>query len=80
MTNGLFDPYHVDESTLICRGIGSNFSFLFHLSKQNSPYGTPRFAVLHLGLFCLSVPHKKDARLILVNQYIDFRAARYLML
>ena len=29
--------------------------------------GTLRFAALHLGLFCLPLSHKKDARLIYVN-------------
>ena len=29
--------------------------------------GTPRFATSHLGLFCLPMTHKKDARLIWVN-------------
>ena len=28
------------------------------------PDGTPRFAALHLGLFCLPMSHKKDPRLI----------------
>ena len=29
--------------------------------------GTPRFAASHQGQFCLSMSHKKDARLIWVN-------------
>ena len=33
-------------------------------SKQNSPNGTPRFSASHLGLFCLPMSHKKDARLL----------------
>ena len=39
--NGCSHRYHLDESTFIFRGFGSNFSFLFHfpikISKQNSP-------------------------------------------
>ena len=35
--------------------------------KRITPDGTPRFAALHLVLFCLLMSHKKDARLIRVN-------------
>ena len=34
-----------------------------------APDGTPRFATSHLGLFCLPMSHKKDARPIRVNSY-----------
>ena len=70
VTNGFSHPYHLDESTFIFRGIRSNFLFLFHFSmkfkKANriAPDGTPRSAASYLGLFCLTMPHKKDARLI----------------
>ena len=42
VTNGLYHPYHLDEPTLVFRGIRSSFSFLLnfsdanHKSKQNS--------------------------------------------
>ena len=36
-------------------------------ANRIAPDGTPRFAASHLGLFCLPVSHKKEARLILVN-------------
>ena len=71
MTNGLSHPY-LDESIFILRGIRSNFSFLFHFSmkimsaNRLAPDGRPRFVVSHLGLFCLPMSHKKDARLIWV--------------
>ena len=51
----------------------SKFSLLFHCSmkfkKTNriSPDGTPRSAATCLGLFCLPMSHKKDARLIWVK-------------
>ena len=32
--------------------------------------GTPRFAASHLGLFCLPMSHKKDARLIGLTLFI----------
>ena len=70
MTNGLSHPYHLDQSIFISRGIRSDFSFLFHFSmkimKANriAQDGTPRFAASNLGLFCLPVSHRKDARLI----------------
>ena len=73
MKNGLSHPYHLDESTFIFRGIRSNFSFLFNLSmkfmpaNRIAPDGTPHFAMSHLGLFCLPMSHKKDARLIWVK-------------
>ena len=50
-----------------------NFSFLFHFSMKITsanriiPDGMPRFAAFHLGLFCLPMSHKKDARLIWVD-------------
>ena len=37
------------------------------IANRIAPDGTPRFAGSHLGLFCLPMSHKKDARLILVN-------------
>ena len=61
----------MDESTLIL-GTSGVFFILFHFSmkikiaNRMAPYGTPRFAS-HLGLFCLPMFHKKDARLIWVK-------------
>ena len=55
------------------RGIRSNFSFLFHFSviikitNRIAPDGTPRFAPSHLGLFCLPMSHKKNARLLIIG-------------
>ena len=37
-------------------------------ANRIAPDGTPRFAASHLGLFCLPMSHKKDARLIWVNK------------
>ena len=34
------------------------------LANRIASDGTPRFAASHLGLFCLTMSHKKDARLI----------------
>ena len=73
VTNGLSHPYQFDESTFVFRGIKSDFSFSFHFSMKimsaNSiaPDGTLRFAASNLGLFCLPMSHKKDARLIWVK-------------
>ena len=73
VTNGLSNPYHLDESTFI---LGASkffhFQFIFQVSKQNSPRWDAAFcgvknAASHLGLFCLPMSHKKDARLIWVN-------------
>ena len=68
MTKEISHSYHLDESIFILRGIGSNFSFLFHFSikiisaNRIASDGMPHFAASHLGLFCLPMSHKKDAR------------------
>ena len=70
VTNGLSHSYHLDDYIFILRGIRSNFLFLFHFSlkflsaNRIAPNGTSCFAASHLGLFCLLMSHKKDARLI----------------
>ena len=52
---------------------GVFFSFLFHFSMNDLPAnritqdGTPRFAASHLGIFCLPMSHKEDARLIWIK-------------
>ena len=69
LTNGFSHHYHLGQSTLIIRGIRSDFEFLFHfsmkflLANRIAPDGTPRSAASHLGLFCLPMSHKRDARL-----------------
>ena len=73
VTNGISHCYHLVESIFILGSIGSNFPFLFHFlmkimsANRIAPDGWPRFAASHLGLFCLPMSHKKDARLIWVN-------------
>ena len=70
LTNGFSHHYQLDESTFIFRGVRSDFYFLSHFSMKlllaNSiaPDGTPLSAASHLGLYCLPLSHKKDARLI----------------
>ena len=55
----------------------SSCSFLLHFSmksKQNSPrWDTAFCSVTYLGLFCLPMSHKKDARLIWVNQNLTLK-------
>ena len=34
MTNGVLHLYHLDESTIMLRGIRSSFSFLFYFSMK----------------------------------------------
>ena len=34
------------------------------LANSIAPDGTPRSAASHMGLYCLPMSHKKDARLI----------------
>ena len=64
LTNGL------GESTFIFKGVRSDFYFypIFRCNfsvqpNRIAPDGTPRSAASHLGLCCLPVPHKKDAKL-----------------
>ena len=63
----------MDESTFIFRDSASDFLFLFHFSmkfvsaNKIAPDGMQPFAASHLGLFSLPMFHKKDARLIWVN-------------
>ena len=78
VTNGLSHPFHLDESTLNFRGSRIDFFTSYFdeipvspaVSKQIAPDETPRFAASDLGLFCLPICHKKDARLVRV--YMDF--------
>ena len=66
----------MNESYFIFRGSGSDFSFKFHFSmkfmsaNRITPDGTTRSTASHLGLFCLPMSHKKDARLIWVKPVI----------
>ena len=41
-------------------------------ANRIAPDGTPHFAVSHLGLFCLPMSNKKDARLIWAKVTMDF--------
>ena len=69
VTNVFSHPYHLDESTLIFRSIGSDFSFLFHFplkfmsANKKATDGTPRFAASQLGLFCWPIFPKKERQL-----------------
>ena len=68
LTNGFSHHYQLGESTFIFRGVRSDFflsQFLmkFLCANRIAPDGTPRSAASHLGLCCLPMSHKKDARL-----------------
>ena len=73
VTNGISHPYHLDDSTFSFRGNRSVFFYsIFRrksVIKENriAQDVTPRFAASHLGLFCLPMSHKKDARLMWVK-------------
>ena len=68
LTNGFSHHYHLGESTFIFRGVRSDFYFLsdfsmkFLCANRIAPDGTPQNAASHLGLFCLPMSHKRDAR------------------
>ena len=77
LTNGFSHRYYLGESTFIFRGIRSDFYFFFNclmkilLANRITPDGTPRSAASHLGLYCLPMSHKRDARLISVNNVLS---------
>ena len=70
LMNGFSHCYQLRESTFLFRGIRSDFYFLSHFSMKFlcndriAPDRTPCSAASHLGLCCLPISHKKDARLI----------------
>ena len=44
------------------------------IANKIAPVGVPRFAASHLGLFCLPISNKKDARLICVKLHKETKA------
>ena len=78
MTNEFSNLYHLDESIFIFRDIGGNILYLLHFSmkfmqaNRIAPDGTPRSSASNLGLFCLPMSHRKDARLIWVKVVLSF--------
>ena len=69
LTNGFSHHFRLGESTFIFRGDRSDFYFLSHFSmkflcaNRIAPDGMPRSAASHLGLYCLPMSYKRDARL-----------------
>ena len=63
MTNEFTHYYHLGESTVIFRGVRSDFEFLFHFStkffyaNRIAPDVTPPSAASHLGLYSLPMSH-----------------------
>ena len=56
-------------ATALIKGVRSDFYFYLNLMKflcanRIAPDGMPRSAASHLGLCCLPISHKKDARLM----------------
>ena len=72
--NGLARHYHLVESTVIFRGIKSDFDILFHCSMKLLYTNiialdrTRHSAASHLGLYSLPMSHKMDGMLIRVNK------------
>ena len=67
LTNRFSHHYQLDESTFLgVLGVIflSDFSIKLLCANRIAPDGTPRSAASHLGLYCLPMSHKKDARLI----------------
>ena len=78
MMNGLAHHYHLVESTFIFKGVRSDFEFLFHfsmkilLANKLTPDGVQHTVASYLGLYCLPVSHKKDARFFFTSQIIQY--------
>ena len=77
LTNGLSHHYHLGESTFVFGGFRCNFNFFisqfsmkFLCENRIAPDGMLRSAASHLGLYCLPMSHKKDARLIRVKIHV----------
>ena len=77
MPNGLSHLYQLDQSISNYMGVGC-FFFIFSLSKfqlkillanSEDPIQTLHYAVSDLNLHCLSMSHKKNARLIWVDMF-----------
>ena len=70
LRNGYFNPYQLDESIPHFRGAWYTFSFLFYfesiflLANNEDPDQMSRSAASDLGLHCLPMSQKWDARLI----------------
>ena len=70
LTNGFSHHYQLNESIFIFSGVRNDFYFLsdfmmkFLCANRIAPDGTSRSAASHLGLYCLPMSHKRDARLI----------------
>ena len=86
VTNGFSHPYHLDESTFISRDFRHDFSFVFHFwmkfmfANRIATDGMPHFAASHLGLFCLPMSHRKNAKLIwdkIAKNPLFFRCENY---
>ena len=48
-------------------GVKFHFSMKIKIANRIAPDWTPRFAAYHMGLLCLPMSHKKDAKLIWVK-------------
>ena len=74
LTNEFSHHYQLDESTFIFRGVRwefSHFSIKFLYANRIAPDGTPHSAASNLRLFCLSMSHKKDTRLLCVQKKLS---------
>ena len=63
LTNRFSHHYQLDESTFVFRGVRCDFIFLSHISMTFLCANRIAPAASHLGLFCLPMSHKRDARL-----------------
>ena len=65
LTNAFSHLYHSGEYSVPREFLNSiQLSMKILYANRIAPDGTPRSATSHLGLFCLPMSHKRDARLI----------------
>ena len=62
LTNGFSHHYQLDESTFVFRGVRGDFYFLTYCSMKFLCANRIAPAASHLGLCCLPMSHKRDAR------------------
>ena len=79
MPNGISHRYQLEQSIFVLRDVGWYFSLVFKFkwnfvqANSRDTDQTQRFAASGLGLHCLPMSHKKDARLRLKRNVYHFK-------
>ena len=86
LPDGPFHPYQLDNTNSNFRDVWYTFFHFYLIFNRNfckqtvkTPDQTPRSAVSDLGLHCLPRSHKRDARLLWVNNIHNYNQALILI-